>query len=757
MTVMLGDKPSFMPPRRLRVLAFDPATGNRFLNRGIRTITITLPWEFDPSNPNAPFLGPRGEYLEVVDHDPASGVFYDPLDLNDQRVLLNDGVAPSEEDPKFHQQMVYAVAMETIHLFEQALGRVVLWSPRVIRDDAGRWERFFVRRLRIYPHAIREANAYYDPRKKALLFGYFTAGDESRAAPPGTTVFTCLSHDVIVHETCHAILDGLHPRFAEASHPDMPALHEAFSDLVALFQQFSHPEVLADQISRTRGDLEQQSLLASLAQEFGEAIGRGGALRDALGGVVDGVWTPRTPDNRALDDAHGPHARGSVLVAAVFRAFLTIYQSRVADLFRIASGGAGILPPGAIDPDLVGRLAKEAAHSARHVLQICIRAMDYCPPVAVSFGDYLRAIITADHDLYPEDEKGYRAAFIEAFTAWGIRPEDMPIVTERALLWPSMGDIVQESIRLNAVSVRDVTDFNVLLHGLAQRLSQPFASIDELAATKNMKGWFVDGLRRRIREILDTLNTRMDARTGGWDTGSKTVQHDMDTPINLNLLELDLRADRHFAYMVQEFYAQLFWGIVSQWPDPMLNMLGIATSNAGRQSLRLSSITGKPTFHVFSVRIARRLGKRGQQELEYVVELIQSRDGYLDRSLQEKVDRLGHRKAADLLVDEFENAEGRVASADEAEAIRAQTRRDFRYRAGCMLLIDARTFQIRRVIRTGHMADDDRGLEKMRRHLDKASEQAMNAFDAPEGTGDPARAFAMLHRHTDAGGHGWHG
>ncbi|CAN0602296.1 unnamed protein product, partial [Ectocarpus sp. 12 AP-2014] len=226
----------------------------------------------------------------------------------------------------------------------------------------------------------------------------------------------------------------MHPRFIEPSNPDMRALHEAFSDIVAIFQHFSHPEVLEDQIARTRGDLEKQSLLGALAQEFGEALGRGGALRDALGHVVDGEWQTREPDNRILERLTGPHARGAILVAAVFAAFLSIYRSRVADLFRIASNGRGILPDGEIDPDLVRRLASEAAKSARHILRICIRAMDYVPPVDVDFGDYLRAIVTADHDLYPEDDHGYRRAIIEAFSAWGIVPQGMAVVTEKSLL-----------------------------------------------------------------------------------------------------------------------------------------------------------------------------------------------------------------------------------------------------------------------------------------------------------------------------------
>ena len=74
--------------------------------------------------------GPVGEYLEVVDRDPASKAFYAPVDLNDPHLLAQDGMAPSESNPQFHQQMVYAVAMRTIRTFERALGRLALWSPR---------------------------------------------------------------------------------------------------------------------------------------------------------------------------------------------------------------------------------------------------------------------------------------------------------------------------------------------------------------------------------------------------------------------------------------------------------------------------------------------------------------------------------------------------------------------------------------------------------------------------------------------------
>lgn len=416
--------------RRLRVFAFDPSLMTRLDTVAINQLTLSITWELlEP--------GPVGEYLEVVDVDPASGAAYPPVDLNDPYLLAQDGLSPSEGDPRFHQQMVYAVAMITIQRFEEALGRRVLWSvPRQAKAGRDQWK--YVQRLRIYPHALREANAYYSPEKKALLFGYFNAiSQQAGLALPGGLVFTCLSHDVIAHEVTHALLDGMHRRFAEPSNPDVLAFHEAFADLVALFQHFSYTDVLRHQLARTRGDLTSQNLLGELAQEFGQAIGSHGALRDALGkhDPITGEWRPTLADPMAISHTTGSHARGSILVAAIFGAFLQIYQTRTADLLRIATAGTGILPAGALHPDLVNRLAQEAASAARHVLQMCIRALDYCPPLDLTFGDYLRALITADRDVVADDTLYYRVALIDSFRRWGIYPEGVRNLSEESLVW----------------------------------------------------------------------------------------------------------------------------------------------------------------------------------------------------------------------------------------------------------------------------------------------------------------------------------
>jgi hypothetical protein len=416
--------------RRLRGYAFDPSLSLQLETAVVNETVYKVAWEEISDKPDDGFMaGPVGEYLEIVDYDPASNCFYEPVNLNDPHILAQDGLPPSEGNPQFHQQMVYAVAMTTIGNFERALGRSVLWSPRRFQH---------VRRLRIYPHALREANAYYSPDKRALLFGYFpAASDRPDRFLPGGMVFTCLSHDIIAHETTHAILDGMHQRFIEASHRDSLAFHEAFADIVALFQHFTFPDVLRHQISRTRGDLTSQNLLGELAQQFGEATGNYGALRSAIGeyNQETGRWEPIQPDPEDYVTVNEPHARGAILVAAVFDAFLSIYKRRVEDLLRIASSGTGVLPEGELHPDLVNRLASEAAKAAQHVLTACIRALDYCPPVDISFGDYLRAIITADVDLVPDDDMGYRIAFIEAFRRRGIYPRDVRTLSVESLRW----------------------------------------------------------------------------------------------------------------------------------------------------------------------------------------------------------------------------------------------------------------------------------------------------------------------------------
>jgi hypothetical protein len=477
--------------RTLKVYALDPSAGNYVGN----VMSVNIKWEKGlMPGPVETYRG-RGAKIAVVDYDGANEQYYPPVDLNDLRIVARDGLDPSESDPRFHQQMVYAVAKETIGKFESALGRRINWrraerAPGWDREEEGddkdkpdpcrKTNDIWV--LRLFPHAMVQANAFYSPEAKGILFGYFTAKETEQGRNlPGQRVFTCLSHDIITHEVTHAIIDGIRTYFTEPTNPDVLAFHEGFADLTALFSHFSHQEALLDTIQKTGGRLHQFELrpdaaptgvhrtqpppyarsspsqsgaraseakgdkgaentlvaqiemrnpLIELAQQFGEASGMNRGLRSALD-----VWhDPKTIQTRIND----PHFRGSILVAAVFDAYFSVYLRRTADLFRIYRAGGGDSNAEDLPMPLAKLLAEQASKTASEFFRLCVRALDFCPPLDITFGDFLRALITANFDLHPVDGKGVRDALMQSFRVRGIYPENASFFSEDALCWPSL-------------------------------------------------------------------------------------------------------------------------------------------------------------------------------------------------------------------------------------------------------------------------------------------------------------------------------
>lgn len=673
--------------RRLQIFSFDPALAARYDLAGMSGVTIEVQWEDNLKE------GPVGEYVEVIDIDPGSNAAYAPVNLNAPALLATDGLKPSESDPRFHQQMCYAVAMKTIEHFERALGRKALWSPHVNRE--AEIAENYVPRLRIYPHALRQQNAFYSPQKKALLFGYFPTRVKDGKNTPGTTVFTCLSHDIIAHETTHALLDGVHPRFDEPVNEDVLAFHEAFADIVALFQHFSYPGVLRDQIARTQGDLARQSVLGLLAQQFALASGRGDALRNYLGKEVNGKWEPVKPDPTLLAQTTEPHDRGAILVAAVFSAFMKVYQMRTRDLFRIATEGTGVLRAGDIHPDLVSRLAEEAQRCSERALQMSIRAIDYCPPVGITFGAYLRAIVTADYDMNPIDRENWRLAFIESFREWGIAPQSARSMAEDSLLWPTGEEAAEElAKRAPLTERRDPGSAGQNIRDVTTRMFQQSAPVDTAPDE--------DYSRKALRTPQRPRNS---------------TQSDVLTPAGLSMSRYNtwLDADRQAAMFHRWLMAE-DWSWLARALGLVVDVSSLPkTISASRRNPNRANV------EIHSVRTAMKRGPLGFPEQHIVVVVTQWRAGFLDVGKQQAIDQQpGGWNALD---------------------------RDFKYRAGCTLLIEPDEMGIRRVIRTpGNVADEDE-LKRMRRYLLDGLTPA-NAF-APiiERLGDAAEPFALLHSH----------
>lgn len=397
--------------RPLQIYALEPSAS--VLNGAIATVNVP----YEPIERGE--RGPRGAILEIDDVS-ARSEDARSVDLDHPFVLMKQGHMPSPEDPLFRQQMLYAVCTTTYAAFRHALGRDIAWGFRRSSADSSD-----ASRLRIRPGIENLQNAFYNRTRGELCFGTFAAGGSVVGRNvPGGQISLALSHDVVVHEMSHALLDGLRSHFLYPSNVDVLAFHEALADLVAIFQRFTYRDVVQAAIRESRGDLSCAALLTKIAVQFAEAMNSTGSLRSAIAGT-----------DRTYEDTIEPHHRGELLVSAVFEAFSTVYERKTKALRRLATDGTGVLPEGQISDVLASQLTHEASKLASQFLSICIRAIDYCPPIDITFGEFLRAVITADQDLVPHDEFAYREAWIDAFAKRRMYPEGVKSLSMSSLPW----------------------------------------------------------------------------------------------------------------------------------------------------------------------------------------------------------------------------------------------------------------------------------------------------------------------------------
>lgn len=388
----------------ITVLAEDPsvlsADGNPLLTRVKIPAEVLLP-------------GPRGARIEVIDYDASTGQFYKPADLSNGKDLFKKPPSVDQllSDPRYHAQNVFGIAAATLLQFEQALGRNVSWGFGARSHQ-----------LKIAPHAFREANAFYSREDEGLMFGYF---DDKRKSKQ--TVFTCLSHDIVAHETTHALLDGLREQLMRPSHPDQAAFHEGFSDVVALLSVLRSEEIITYALTSSKlakspfqrvsidkvlGALANRSILGGLARQMGNATGS--MHRDALRRSI-----LIKPSKTLRGETDEPHDLGEILVAIIMQAYYKVWHVRLSGKLKAAMAAQ----ENASKPTLVEawRVAEEGAKAAQHLLTMVIRAIDYLPVVHLTFEDVLMALITSDWQTCADDTTyGYRDQLRQAFAEFGI-------------------------------------------------------------------------------------------------------------------------------------------------------------------------------------------------------------------------------------------------------------------------------------------------------------------------------------------------
>jgi hypothetical protein len=330
-----------------------------------------------PVHVRAPLLaGPVGAYLAVMDYN---------RDLD--RLLPAatpgpDGSFPNFDidDPRFAQLNAYAIASRVMELVDRELGRGLAWG-------------FDGNRLIVLPHAGSMANAFYSEETQSLQF--FSFLDEE-----GGLYHTSLVHDIVAHETGHAVLDAVRDRYTEANHPDTAAIHEAIGDLTAVLAALSHDVVRAKLLAETPDDLHRANVVANIAEEF-EAAGPRGRLTSLRSLTTPGQ--PPDPNRRSEE----PHDRSLQFSRAVWDGLARLHASN-------RSRGN--------EPEPALELARKA------VQRMLLRALDYLPPADATFEDFAGAMLAADRVANEADQLGFRAEVAGAFEDWGLAPSaDAPL------------------------------------------------------------------------------------------------------------------------------------------------------------------------------------------------------------------------------------------------------------------------------------------------------------------------------------------
>ncbi len=386
--------------REIEILAQNPDVKDG--NRNLLTRVVSIPNEhLEP--------GPRSGRFTVVDYDATREKSYSAKDLQKKHYK------PKAGSRGFHAQNVFGTASATLFAFEQALGRNLDWGLK-----SGSHQ------LTIYPHAALRRRAAFSVRDECLKFGYFSNG---KAKGWRDHTFLCLSHDAIVHETTHAILNGLRSQFTRPSGPDQAAFHEGYADCIALLSAMCSANVIEAALRKTfkpdrSGLVSKKTVLSFISKAMdGKANNFLTELAAQLGDHDHGERHGglRTSLSQEADESlyetmrkRGPHRFGELLVMCVLRSFLRVCERRLLEKLKRTGGGTKKLPP--------WWLYDEGAKAAKHMMYLLIRAIDYLPPVHVTFRSFLTALLTADRELVPQDTYGYRTTLLEIFAAHGIEP-----------------------------------------------------------------------------------------------------------------------------------------------------------------------------------------------------------------------------------------------------------------------------------------------------------------------------------------------
>jgi hypothetical protein len=272
-------------------------------------------------------------------------------------------------------------------------------------------------------------------------------------------------------------------------------------------------------------------------------------------------------------------------------------------------------------------------------------------------------------------------------------------MAEDSLLWPTEKEVIEERV----TGTTDPAAQSVVRGELTSATARGSSAIAKMFRQDLVSGAMDEEYARTIKRFTPT-------------TSPGTSQNVL-TPVSLSM-------DRHALWLEADRQAVLFhaW-LVDEDAAWLADALGLVVTGA-KLPKTISSRNGRPSVEIHSVRTVMKRGALGWPEKFLVVVVTQRRVGNFDKQKQATMD---------ATPDAWKDPEP-----------------DFKYRAGCTLLIDPERTQIKRVVRTPGTVADERELDRMRAYLLRGLDPP-NAFYSVGARLQPsAEPFAFLHSHLRA-------
>lgn len=282
--------------------------------------------------------------------------------------------------------------------------------------------------LQVIPAAGQEMNAYYD--RRSLRFFYYPY--------MGKNVYFADSADIVTHELGHAFLDAIRPDFWSVQSLEIWSFHEAFSDIVAMFNLMCYDQAVDAALAQTKGDLSKSNVISKLAEEVGIMIKNvtkdpsylPNALRDPAVEnfkYIDPSMLPKDAPNNAL--AAECHSFGRVFSNAWYAIFVKFFElhsknSSPREAFHKARDSAF---------SILVQAVQSSARTDRYYSSVAKSMVVVGRGKNNEYGDIIASVLTEWNILTPSDLKTQSSPDLRFKVVAGLKRQDLVLKTHNSI------------------------------------------------------------------------------------------------------------------------------------------------------------------------------------------------------------------------------------------------------------------------------------------------------------------------------------